>query len=195
MPWTVLHLAQRMGRILRPWHKVRSLEIYNFLSDTMKDENIAMAGNWMSRLEKRTQDYSSFSELPVLLKNAKNEIQFFELSRQLMSNKESDLDLNDALKFIESADEIRTSSALDDLSEISESEFSRISSIRKRFRSVAKIEKPEKKMFLLAEVQTRTYACWFNEDASFYLNPNHQTEVLQFLKEYSRFKKSRIWRF
>jgi superfamily II DNA/RNA helicase len=29
LPWTVLVLAQRMGRILRPWHEPREIVVYN----------------------------------------------------------------------------------------------------------------------------------------------------------------------
>ena len=39
LPWTVLMLAQRMGRILRPWHEPREITIYNFVPQAMLNPN------------------------------------------------------------------------------------------------------------------------------------------------------------
>lgn len=45
LPWTVLQLAQRMGRVLRPWSVPRDVIIYNFVPSTMDHERIRHARN------------------------------------------------------------------------------------------------------------------------------------------------------
>ncbi|HRP68286.1 MAG TPA: helicase-related protein, partial [Turneriella sp.] len=67
LPWSVLHLAQRMGRLMRPWHEPRELFIYNFLPDTMFDEELRHGKAWHTRLERRNQEHQSFASLPVIL--------------------------------------------------------------------------------------------------------------------------------
>ena len=67
LPWTVLQLAQRMGRILRPWSEPRDVHIYNFVPSTMDHERIAHARNWEARLQERSRQHRSLAQIPVMV--------------------------------------------------------------------------------------------------------------------------------
>ena len=61
LPWTVLQLAQRMGRVLRPWGAPRDVIIYNFVPSTMDHERIRHARNWEHRLQERSRQHRSLA--------------------------------------------------------------------------------------------------------------------------------------
>jgi superfamily II DNA or RNA helicase len=126
LPWTVLQLAQRMGRILRPWNVPRDVIIYNFLPSTMDHERIRHARNWQSRLQERNRQHRSLAQIPVLVHRESqkaNQEQAFEmetLGREMWLAREdtADLDLNQVMEFLQSVDEITTSTFYNDLATV-----------------------------------------------------------------------------
>ena len=126
LPWTVLQLAQRMGRILRPWSVPRDVVIYNFLPSTMGHERIRHARNWEQRLQERSRQHRSLAQIPVLVHKESQktgdaqEIEMEKLGREmfLASDDAADLDLNQVMDFIKSIDELSTSTFYKDLAAI-----------------------------------------------------------------------------
>ena len=126
LPWTVLQLAQRMGRVLRPWSIPRDLVIYNFLPSTMDHERIRHARNWERRLQERNRQHRSLAQIPVLVHkeshkaNLEQQIEMENLGREMFLSSEdsADLDLNQVMEFIQSVDELTTSTFYNDLATI-----------------------------------------------------------------------------
>lgn len=126
LPWTVLQLAQRMGRILRPWSVPRDVMIYNFLPSSMDHERIRHARNWHSRLQERSRVHRSLAQIPVLVHRESqktNQEQAFEmetLGREMLlaHDDTADMDLNQVMEFIQSVEEITTSTFYKDLATI-----------------------------------------------------------------------------
>jgi len=126
LPWTVLQLAQRMGRILRPWNVPRDVMIYNFLPSTMDHERIRHARNWERRLQERSRQHRSLAQIPVLVHkeaqkaNLEQQFEMEKLGREmfLASEDTADLDLNQVMVFIKSIDELSTSTFYKDLATI-----------------------------------------------------------------------------
>lgn len=126
LPWTVLQLAQRMGRILRPWKEPRDITIYNFVPSTMDNVNVYHARNWQKRLKERSRQHHSLAQIPVMVyeeSRAENLHQNFEmekLGRELYLAKDSvaDLDLDQVMDFISKVGNLPTSSFYTDLAQI-----------------------------------------------------------------------------
>lgn len=126
LPWTVLQLAQRMGRILRPWYEPRNITIYNFVPSTMDNERIRHARNWQERLKKRSYEHRSLAQIPVLVYDESRregwsrEFEMEKLGRELYLAKETsaELDLEEVLQFVTQVDELSTSTFYKDLAEI-----------------------------------------------------------------------------
>ena len=66
LPWTVLMLAQRMGRILRPWREPREIKIYNFVPQAMLNPAIQIAMSWHKRLLERSVQHQGSADIPVM---------------------------------------------------------------------------------------------------------------------------------
>ncbi|MDW8277516.1 MAG: helicase-related protein [Anaerolineales bacterium] len=126
LPWTVLQLAQRMGRILRPWKQPRDITIYNFVPSTMGNERIRHARNWQERLKKRSHEHRSLAQIPVMVydeskrEGLAREYEMEKLGRELYLAKETraDLNLDEVMQFVNQVDELSTSTFYKDLAEI-----------------------------------------------------------------------------
>ncbi len=179
LPWSVLQLAQRMGRLMRPWHEPRELLIYNFIPDTMNDPSFVHATRWRDRLEKRNREHQSFAQLPVMIGAEKEEYSLYSVSAVLQEFSEAELNLEEALQFIENATMISTSTFLDDLAKLSPEESSLILSYRSGFKSRVRIRKGDPALFLLIRRRKSVFSCLFKEDASFFLPPERIMESLE----------------
>lgn len=126
LSWTVLQLAQRMGRILRPWHIPRDVTIYNFVPSTMDHARIAHARNWERRLRERNRQHRSLAQIPVMVykesrqSNLAQELEMERLGREMYLSGETyaDLDLHQVMEFIQSVDDLTTSTFYNDLATI-----------------------------------------------------------------------------
>lgn len=126
LPWTVLQLAQRMGRILRPWHEPRNITIYNFVPSTMDNERIRHARNWQERLKRRSHEHRSLAQIPVMVydesrrEGLSREFEMEKLGRELYLAQETsaELDLEAVMQFVNQVDELSTSTFYKDLAEI-----------------------------------------------------------------------------
>ena len=113
LPWTVLQLAQRMGRVLRPWHVPRDITIYNFVPSTMDHERIRHARNWERRLQERNRQHRSLAQIPVLVykesreNGLSQELEMESLGREmyLASEDSADLDLDQVMEFIQTVND------------------------------------------------------------------------------------------
>jgi superfamily II DNA or RNA helicase len=123
LPWTVLQLAQRMGRILRPWGYPRDVTIYNFVPSTMDHERIRHARNWEQRLQERSRQHRSLAQIPVMVHkesrkaNLDQQFEMEKLGREifLASDDAAVLDLEQVMEFIQSVDDLTTSTFYNDL--------------------------------------------------------------------------------
>lgn len=126
LPWTVLQLAQRMGRILRPWKEPRDITIYNFVPSTMDSERIRHARNWQERLKKRSSEHRSLAQIPVMVHDESKreglarEYEMEKLGRELYLANETiaELNLDEVMQFVNQVDELSTSTFYKDLAQI-----------------------------------------------------------------------------
>ena len=167
LPWTVLILAQRMGRVLRPWKEPREITIYNFIPSTMNDSRIHMAMNWQRRLIERNRQHQSFADIPVMLERnqqvGEDGLEMTALARQLQTfDQDINLDLDETMKFIESAEKLQTSSFLDDLAMLSVEDRARVAQLPPGFRS-ARLIQGKPRLFVLFQHRRRYFALLFDE--------------------------------
>ncbi|MDH5720736.1 MAG: helicase-related protein [Spirochaetia bacterium] len=183
MPWTVLVLAQRMGRIMRPWPKPREIKIFNLIPRTMRNENLHIARNWHNRLIERSRDLRSFAQIPILIekRTGKDEFEMAELARTLSDLGSIDLELEEALKFIENAENIRTSSFLDDLALIEEKARKEILSLPMGFRTVRKTKK-DPALFMLFSYEDKKFPALFNAKGVYDLNKRIADEIMNYIQ-------------
>jgi superfamily II DNA/RNA helicase len=154
LPWTVLQLAQRMGRILRPWHEPRDVTIYNFVPSTMAHERVHHARNWRDRLQERNQEHRSLAQIPVMVyeesrkEKWKQELEMENLGREmyLAEDTHADFDLQHVMEFIQTIDDLTTSTFYNDLATIPDQE--KIKSLPAGIRS-AFVKPGRKRLFLL----------------------------------------------
>lgn len=188
LPWSVLQLAQRMGRLMRPWHEVRELFIYNFVPDTMSDTRLQHALRWRSRLDERSRAHASFANLPVILpQRGKSEeaMNLFDLGEALRSFDEADLELNDAMDFIAQATQIHTSTVLDDLAKFTPEFREKIMRLRHGFRSRVETQKEiDAAIFLLIRRRGAAFPAVFNLRAELIFSPQDLTRPLELLRSY-----------
>lgn len=122
----MLQLAQRMGRILRPWHIPRDVTIYNFVPSTMDHARIAHARNWERRLQERNRQHRSLAQIPVMVykesrqNDLAQELEMERLGREMYLAGETyaDLNLQQVLEFIQTVDDLATSTFYNDLATI-----------------------------------------------------------------------------
>lgn len=121
LPWTVLQLAQRMGRVLRPWGVPRDVVIYNFVPSTMDHERIRHARNWERRLQERSRQHRSLAQIPVMVhkesQNTPQELEMEKLGREmyLAADTSADLNLDQVMKFLQNVEDLTTSTFYNDL--------------------------------------------------------------------------------
>jgi len=182
LPWSILQLAQRMGRLMRPWHEPRELLIFNFLPDTMFDADLKHGETWLKRLDKRNKEHQSFANLPVIFPSGNEAVNLEALSTALQHFESADLDLDEAMSFIGHATQVETSSVLDDLAQMSPAEHDRIRRIRSGFRSRVARLSDEPALFLLISLRSSIFPALFKSDGSFYLPPHEVSRPLEILR-------------
>ncbi|GAB4424284.1 MAG: hypothetical protein OHK0011_04790 [Turneriella sp.] len=182
LPWSVLQLAQRMGRLMRPWHEPRELLIYNFLPDTMFDPRLPHGEQWRMRLDKRNREQASFANLPVILPKGDEAINLFALGSALKDMESADLELNEAIGFIEAANQIQTSTVLDDLAGFAADFCEKILRLRAGFRSRVTGLKTEAALVLLLRRRAAVFPAVFRENAEFVFQPQDLTRPLELLR-------------
>jgi superfamily II DNA or RNA helicase len=154
LPWTVLQLAQRMGRILRPWRVPRDVTVYNFVPSTMDHAGIRHARNWKDRLHERSRQHRSLAQIPVMVyeesrkANWNREYEMEKLGREMYLAGEdyTDMDLQEVLEFLQTTDDLTTSTFYNDLALIENRE--EILSLPPGIRSAMKAS-GKKRLFLL----------------------------------------------
>ncbi|PKL34787.1 MAG: hypothetical protein CVV45_01460 [Spirochaetae bacterium HGW-Spirochaetae-10] len=180
LPWTVLVLAQRMGRILRPWHEPREIHIYNLIPSTMErldTDDLYLARKWKERLERRSKEHRSFADIPVLLEEREGSVEMIALARVLRQTGDPDLNLDEALAFVESVEEIRTSSFLDDLGRASEADLSAVRSMVPGLRSIKGDESTEG-LFVLFSYRDRPCPVLFDMQGAILLDTVKADEIM-----------------
>lgn len=182
LPWTVLVLAQRMGRVLRPWKEPREITIYNFIPSTMNDTRIHMAMNWQRRLLERNRQHQSFADIPVMLERnqqvGEDGLEMTALARQLQAyDQDVSLDLDQTMQFIESAEKLKTSSFLDDLAMLSVDDRSRVAQLPPGFRS-ARLVQGRPRLFVLFRLRRRYFAVVFDEQVRVILDSMQRDKIM-----------------
>ncbi len=178
LPWTVLHLAQRMGRILRPWHNPRKIQIWNFMPDTMNAKVFPIAQNWQRRLEQRSGEHASIGNLPVLAFSENEEVSLYSYSEELSEIFNSDIGIDETLSFIESTEKIRTTTVFDDLAQLSKDDAFLLKKIRTPFRAVKQTNLTESQMYSLFQKGNRLYTYIFNTEGKKISGPDEQQKNL-----------------
>lgn len=182
LPWSVLQLALRMGRLMRPWHEPRELLIYNFLPDTMFDPRLPHGEQWRIRLDKRNREQASFANLPVILPKGDEAINLFALGSALKDMESADLELGEAIGFIEAATQIQTSTVLDDLASFTPEFCERILRLRPGFRSRVSGLKTDAALVLLIRRRGAVFPAVFKANAEFVFQPQDLTRPLELLR-------------
>lgn len=186
LPWTVLVLAQRMGRVLRPWKEPREITIYNFIPSTMNDTRIHMAMNWQRRLLERNRQHQSFADIPVLLERnqqiGEDGLEMTALARQLQAyDQDVSLDLDQTMQFIESAEKLKTSSFLDDLAMLSVDDRSRVAQLPPGFRS-ARLVLEQARLFVLFQHRRRYFAVLFDSQGRVVLDSIQRDTIMDVIR-------------
>ncbi len=182
LPWSVLQLAQRMGRLMRPWHEVRDLYVYNFLPDTMFDSELKHGPAWHARLDKRSRDHASFANLPVILPRGDEAVNMYNLSAALKDHLSTDLELAEAMEFVSNATQIETSSALDDLANLPAEESRRVLRLQPGFRSRVRAQAGDPALFLLIQRRSSVFPALFKANGEFFAAPHGVSLPLEVLR-------------
>ncbi len=182
LPWSILQLAQRMGRLMRPWHEPRELVIYNFLPDTMSDSELRHGEAWRTRLEQRNREHQSFAQLPVILPNVNEAVNLASLSDALQQFNAADLELGEAMDFIGRATRVETSGVLDDLAQITEERQLLLKKLRSGFRSRVHGEASGPALFLLIGLRSAVFPALFDARGNFFTAPHEVTRPLEILR-------------
>ncbi len=182
LPWSVLNLAQRMGRILRPWHEPRNIQIWNFFPDTMDSGVFHIAQNWQRRLMARSSEQASFSNLPVLMKNDTEDVPLYSYAGELKEIFNHDVDLEETLDFIDNAEKIQTSTVFDDLAKMEAEKAVKIKKIKVPFRSARLVQSAEETLYVLFRRKNHTYTFVIDENGRIILGPREPMEALKKIK-------------
>ncbi|MDX2138849.1 MAG: DEAD/DEAH box helicase family protein [Chloroflexota bacterium] len=182
LPWTVLMLAQRMGRVLRPWSEPREITIYNFVPAAMLNPDIQIAMNWHQRLMQRSEQHRALADIPVMQTNGNDDEGYAmaELARALHKDPETSLDLDDVLQFIERAD-IGTSSFFTDLLQIDTQLRKDVMKLHAGFRS-AMTAAGKPRLFLLFTCRKRVHAVLFDQKGDILLDSEQRDRIMQQLR-------------
>ncbi len=183
LPWTVLMLAQRMGRVLRPWQVPREITIYNFIPQAMLDSEIQIAMNWHDRLLQRSEQHRALSDIPVMQANGHEDEGYAmaELAQSLNREPETSLNLEQVLDFIERVDVFGTSSFFTDLIKIDSQTRRQVMRLNPGFRS-ALTSKGENRLFLLFTYRKRIHAALFDEHGKILLDSEQRDRIMQYLQ-------------
>ncbi|HOO72820.1 MAG TPA: helicase-related protein [Spirochaetota bacterium] len=182
LPWTVLVLAQRMGRILRPWKVPREIYVYNLIPSTMSNRHIHHALNWQNRLVAKNREMRSFADIPVMVEKKGEAFEMTELARCMQSFGDADLELDEVMQFIENSDHLSTSNFIDDLASIQDHELKKYLRLPDGIRSYKKAAVKEPNLYILFSSKTRLYPAIFNRHGRIVLNSNHVDEIMQVIR-------------
>ena len=183
MPWTVLTLAQRMGRILRPWFQPRDVYVYNFIPSTMEDDTIYHASRWKGRLISRNRDISSFAEIPVLVTEQGNDYEMINLAKSIALFGDHDLNLDEVLQFIETADKLHTSSFIDDIAMIDAKLKRVILTLPMGIRSIKQSQlKQDKVLYILFKCNNRYYPVLFDKKGEVLYDSERMDDIMNIIR-------------
>jgi superfamily II DNA or RNA helicase len=177
LPWTVLVLAQRMGRVLRPWHEPREIFIYNFVPHAMLDPKLQIAMRWHERLQERSAQHRALADIPVMTGVAQEGYEMAELAQHLYAEGETTLDLDDVLTFIEKAEQFGTSSFFTDLLQIKPHEREVITALPPGFRSALR-SKGAPQLFLLVRHRRRPSVLLFDRVGKILLDAEQRDHII-----------------
>ncbi len=181
LPWTVLVLAQRMGRILRPWHEPREIVVYNLIPSTMKNEKLHHALHWNQRLLTRNEELHSFSDIPVIVKQ-NEKFEMIALAGSMTTLGDSDLDLNQVLNFIEKADNLQSSAFIDDLAKIDNDQIAEIMDLPDGIKSYKMANVKSQLLYLLLKYRERYYPVIFNRKGEIVLDSEKMDEIMNIIR-------------
>ncbi|HNU92374.1 MAG TPA: helicase-related protein [Spirochaetota bacterium] len=181
LPWTVLVLAQRMGRILRPWHEPRDVYIYNLIPSTMSNESIGHALNWRERLYARNREFSSFADIPVMVEQG-SEFEMVELARSVSRFGDAELELDEVFDFIERADRLRTSAFIDDLAALSPGDLEILRGLPAGIRSAKKAPVKSTALYALFAYRDRVYPALFGPGGDVLMDNDRMDEIMNLIR-------------
>lgn len=184
LPWTVLQLAQRMGRVLRPWHEPREITIYNFVPQAMLNPDIQIAMRWHQRLRERSDQHRAFADIPVMQTGSDDEDEGFEmaaLAQHLQEQSDTALNLEEVMQFVESREAFGTSTFFTDLLQIKQADRERISRLPAGFRSALRASNGSR-LFLLVRFRRRPYALLFNRAGDVELDGEQRDKIIPIIR-------------
>lgn len=184
LPWTVLVLAQRMGRILRPWHEPREVTIYNLIPSTMSNTDVQMAMNWHKRLVERNRQHRAFADIPVML-DQRSQDEGFEmasLAQQLQHNEDIELNLDQVLDFIRKVEQYGSSSFLDDLAILTPEDHQRVLGLPFGFRSVRQSNDDKDRLFILFEHRRQYHPVLFDRKGRVVMTSEQSDEIMNIIR-------------
>lgn len=177
LPWTVLVLAQRMGRVLRPWHEPREIFIYNFVPYAMLNPKLQIAMRWYERLQERSVQHRALADIPVIAGGDQEGYEMAELAQHLYAEGETTLDLDEVLTFIEKAEQFGTSSFFTDLLQIKPREREIITALPPGFRSALRV-KGASHLFLLVRHRRRPAVLLFDRNGKIVLDAEQRDQII-----------------
>jgi superfamily II DNA or RNA helicase/HKD family nuclease len=178
LPWTVLELAQRMGRILRPWYEPREIYVYTLIPSTMENQQVSLATNWKERLNKKNTEVESFSDIPFMVEQG-GKFEMENLANSMSKIGSVDLNLNEVLEFLEKSSEIKSTSFIDDLALLDEDvvrELRRLPPCIRSFKKKAGIK--EKMLYLLFKYNTRYFPILFDKSGEIILHSIRMDDIM-----------------
>jgi superfamily II DNA or RNA helicase len=181
LPWTVLVLAQRMGRILRPWKTPRDIHIFTLMPSTMDHPGINHALNWNRRLHQRNKDFSSFAEIPVIVEKSE-EFEMFDLAKTMNQFENVELNLDDVYKFIENADNLHTSSFIDDLAVLSDDNVKEFKRLPDGVKSYKRSRLSFDALYMLVRFKNSYYPAIFNDNGDLVLDHDKIDEIMKHIR-------------
>lgn len=183
LPWTVLVLAQRMGRILRPWYEPRDVYVFNFIPSTMLENDVYHAARWKDRLLARNKEVSSFADIPVLVAEGGKDFEMINLAKSIALYGDHDLNLDEVLQFIETADSLHTSSFIDDIARLSEMDKKRILNLPSGIRSIKRAGIKEKMvLYVLFRCKNRYYPVLFDNKGKILYDSERMDDIMHILR-------------
>lgn len=184
LPWTILQLAQRMGRILRPWSTPRDVLVYNFIPSTMEHPHLRNARRWQRRLLERSEQHRSFALIPVLIRQdaggkVEEGFEMEQLASELYTQPETNLNLDEVLDFIQNADSLTTSTFYKDLANITNP--GEIEKLPDGIRS-ARLSNGKKRLFVLFRCGRQVQAGLFGSDGRLYKDGDRREVAMQAIR-------------
>jgi len=180
LPWTVLMLAQRMGRVLRPWHHPREITIYNFVPEAMLNQKIQIAMRWHERLQERNAQHRALADIPVMHSGNPDEDDGYEmaaLAQHLQLEHDESLNLDEILTFIEKTESFGTSTFFTDLLQIKPADREYIMGLPPGFRSAQRVANGTC-LFLLVRYRRRLYALLFDKSSVIVLDAEQRDQIM-----------------